>query len=105
MRCAPASVPRTGRSRPPTAHGAAPPPAPNGRRDADDECRRFEVPTELLPKFVSEVAAMNHELRKRGTGSYSGEIEGSTVAFTGRLASMKRADAFALVRERGGSPR
>jgi tetratricopeptide (TPR) repeat protein len=48
---------------------------------------------------------MNHELRKRGTRSYSGEIEGSTVAFTGRLASMKRADAFALVRERGGSPR
>src|SRR5262249_57539642 len=36
---------------------------------------------------------------------YSGEIEGSSVAFTGRLASMKRADAFALVRERGGNPR
>src|SRR5262249_45026094 len=59
----------------------------------------------LLPKFVSEVAAVNHELRKRGTRAYTGEIEGSTVAFTGRLASMKRAEAFALVRERGGNPR
>jgi tetratricopeptide (TPR) repeat protein len=48
---------------------------------------------------------MDHELRKRGTRAYTGEIEGSTVAFTGRLASMKRADAFALVRGRGGSPR
>jgi tetratricopeptide (TPR) repeat protein len=48
---------------------------------------------------------MDHELSTRGTKAYSGEIEGSTVAFTGRLASMKRADAFALVRERGGSPR
>jgi tetratricopeptide (TPR) repeat protein len=47
---------------------------------------------------------MNHEPRNR-TRSYGGDIEGSTVAFTGRLASMKRADAFALVRERGGSPR
>jgi tetratricopeptide (TPR) repeat protein len=28
-----------------------------------------------------------------------------TVAFTGRLASMKRAEAFARVRERGGTPR
>lgn len=30
---------------------------------------------------------------------------GGVVAFTGRLASMKREEAFALVRERGGSPR
>ena len=28
-----------------------------------------------------------------------------SVAFTGRLASMKREEAFALVRERGGTPR
>jgi tetratricopeptide (TPR) repeat protein len=28
-----------------------------------------------------------------------------TVAFTGRLAAMRRAEAFALVRERGGTPR
>src|SRR5262249_61373895 len=41
---------------------------------------------------------------KLRTKDYSGEIEGSTVAFTGRLASMKRAEAFALVRERGGNP-
>src|SRR5262245_53014986 len=31
-------------------------------------------------------------------------LEG-TVAFTGRLASMKRSEAFALVRGRGGTPR
>jgi tetratricopeptide (TPR) repeat protein len=30
---------------------------------------------------------------------------GGTVAFTGRLASMRRADAFALVRTHGGKPR
>src|SRR5262249_52237683 len=36
--------------------------------------------------------------------SESRVIEG-TVAFTGRLASMRRAEAFALVRERGGTPR
>src|SRR6266571_5565805 len=28
-----------------------------------------------------------------------------TVAFTGRLASMKREEAFALVRKHGGTPR
>ena len=28
-----------------------------------------------------------------------------TVAFTGRLASMKREEAFALVRRKGGTPR
>src|SRR5216684_7642791 len=28
-----------------------------------------------------------------------------TVAFTGRLASMKREEAFALVRQHGGTPR
>src|SRR5882757_7056709 len=28
-----------------------------------------------------------------------------SVAFTGRLASMKREEAFALVREKGGTPR
>ncbi len=48
---------------------------------------------------------MNHEPGRRSSKSYGGDIAGSTVAFTGRLASMKRADAFALVRERGGSPR
>src|SRR5690349_6236145 len=115
MRCAPASAPRPRRSRLRRARAAAPPPAPSGRRDAEDWCRRFEVPTELaahrlvvpllLPKFVSEVAAVNHELQKRGTRAYTGEVEGRTVAFTGRLASMKRAEAFALVRERGGNPR
>jgi hypothetical protein len=31
-------------------------------------------------------------------------LEG-TVAFTGRLASMRQADAFALVRAHGGKPR
>ena len=31
-------------------------------------------------------------------------LEG-TIAFTGRLASMKRMDAFALVRQHGGKPR
>src|SRR5437764_117081 len=28
-----------------------------------------------------------------------------TVAFTGRLAAMKREEAFALVRQKGGTPR
>ena len=28
-----------------------------------------------------------------------------TIAFTGRLASMRRSEAFALVREHGGTPR
>src|SRR4030081_2706671 len=34
----------------------------------------------------------------------SSPIQGN-VAFTGRLAAMKREDAFALVREKGGTPR
>jgi tetratricopeptide (TPR) repeat protein len=32
-------------------------------------------------------------------------IKGGVIAFTGRLASMKRAEAFALVSEHGGKPR
>jgi tetratricopeptide (TPR) repeat protein len=32
-------------------------------------------------------------------------LQGGVIAFTGRLASMKRAEAFALVSERGGQPR
>ena len=32
-------------------------------------------------------------------------LEGGIIAFTGRLASMKRANAFALVSQRGGKPR
>ncbi|HWF95245.1 MAG TPA: tetratricopeptide repeat protein [Xanthobacteraceae bacterium] len=32
-------------------------------------------------------------------------LQGGVIAFTGRLASMKRADAFALVAEHGGRPR
>ena len=32
-------------------------------------------------------------------------LKGGVIAFTGRLASMKRADAFALVAKRGGKPR
>ncbi|HUI20404.1 MAG TPA: tetratricopeptide repeat protein [Methylocella sp.] len=32
-------------------------------------------------------------------------LEGGVIAFTGRLASMKRAEAFALIAKRGGKPR
>src|SRR5215470_3564725 len=39
---------------------------------------------------------MNHELRKRGTRSYSGEIEGSTVAFTRRLPSLAQARSYGV---------
>ncbi|MEZ5786990.1 MAG: tetratricopeptide repeat protein [Xanthobacteraceae bacterium] len=35
----------------------------------------------------------------------TGRVLEGTVAFTGRLASMSRAEAFALIRSRGGTPR
>ena len=77
MPCARASAPRPRRSRPPPARKRARRRrAPRGRRHADG---RHAEPD-------------------------SAALEG-TVAFTGRLASMKRADAFALVRKHGGKPR
>src|SRR5262249_13601583 len=98
---------QAGRARHPGAEGRA----DAGARCQPDGCAACEHRRRDQEEAGRGQYAQPHRRRREAEGGtlrtkpYSGEIEGSTVAFTGRLASMKRADAFALVRERGGNPR
>ena len=65
--------------------------AGRGKHESPSRCRpdREEENRTLKPKYEPDASS----------------LEGGIIAFTGRLASMKRADAFALVTQHGGKPR